>query len=295
MPGFFNGNTYTDFHELNLDYWIKLVKGFQEQLDAIDITGMKEDIAENATNISDIKSKLVSVDNLISGIQDDISTLNTDLSTFKEDIYSDLQTTASLLEDTLKAYSDAKDTALRVDILGIVLNYVHAIEAQIDAINEQLDDIPNKIHVYNEFSGKKECINDVLKDYAKATKLIHGLTVAEYDAFALTVNQYAAYLLTTMEYAVKAKLILNHYYNLHTNPLTGAKHTTSNIASWIMGTIYNGYSVDGYDDLELTADDYDAAELTVLDYMKVKGHSGYVDTSGNGLTVNEYGSLGISI
>lgn len=295
MLGFFNGNTYTDFHELNLDYWIKLVKGFQEQLDAIDITGMKEDIAENASNISNIKSKLSSVDNTISGIQEDISTLNTELSTFETQIYSDLETTASALEAALKAYSDAKDTALRVDILGIVANYVNVIEAQIDAINEQLDDIPNKIHVYNEFSGQKECINDTLQDYALATKTIHGLTVAEYDALALSVNQYAAYLLTTLQYAVKSKLVFNHYYRLHTNPLTGAKHTTSNIASWIVGVIYNGRSVDDYVALALTVDDYDELEVTVLDYLKGDGRTGYIDTSGNGLTVNEYSTLGISI
>ena len=263
---FFNGNTYTDFHELNLDYWIKLIKEIQKELSEIDISGMKEDIAANAAAINIIQGNIETLDNEITNLQNSFD----DLSEATQKFFADVAEALSAMEIAFKAYSDAGDNSVKVWCLSLLQTYTEALEGQIDELRQMVKDLPDSFYTYNEYSGYMDPISEVLRQQARATNSIHGLTVAQYESLGITVSEYAAKLLTTLEYLVKGEILLpnENPEKWIFNPITGAKNTLAQLLAFIFVLWYsNAQSVDDYYALALTVSDYDNLNLSVYDYF----------------------------
>ena len=261
---FFNGNTYTDFHELNLDYWIKLIKQIQTELEEIDISGMKEDIAANTASITTLQNDVSTLQSEMSNLSDSFD----DLSDAVQDFFTDVDTALTAMDLALKAYSDAGDVAVKLWCLTQLQSYSEALQAQIDTLYEYVKDLPDSFYVYDEYTGELEPLSETLRIQARATNSIHGLTCAQYEALGITVQEYDDKMLNNLEYLVKGAILLPNDNPLKWmfNPITGQKETIYQTLAFIFQWFSSGFTVGDYDALSISVSDYDSLGLTIEDY-----------------------------
>ena len=298
-----HGTNYdSDLREL-LYYYKKLKEQYTKLL--ADYEDIKEDYDEILSYYENIESIIettidnkfaVLSENLEKEIKEFIDKVESELDSMEDELVN-LRTAIELLYDNIKEYSDAKDEEVKALMRLEMFNYAVKLQRQIDALEEKLKEYPENIYVYNEGSGRYDTLQNTLNMIYDWIKTEHGLTVAEYRALGLTVEKYRSYNMSVKEYAILAKLIINHYYKLYTNTVTGKKNTIENLQSWAITLYYNTMKVEEYRELNLTVAEYRALNLSTLDYLKYyyinPSLEGVVkcDSLGNGLTVSQYGNL----
>lgn len=188
---------------------------------------------------------------------------------------------------------DVKIELNNLHIYAMIADATTKLQREIDELWKEIEK-KDLTEIFNRLEGRKMLLSDVVQDYYEGLRL-HCLTVAEYEALQFSVNDYNAFLLTARQYALYSRDAL-HYFWRHNafNPFTTLKNSQDNVNSWIVTAFLRSATIEQYDDLALDADAYEALDLTVLEYNHILEQGGYTVTKdGNGLTVDEYDTLGI--
>lgn len=201
--GFVNQFPYSDFHELNLDWLIKITKQNQDQIkDLEDQFAQIEILTEETINqmiATAITANNVEVYAAIAQVKNDLTAalnaLNVDI-TARYKAYTDAQIALQKIYidnqdlyyfDLSKAYSD---------------NNLNTAKAYTD------DKIANYMYMINPISGQYDDVRTVVNDIFNNFLSNDSLTAAEYDALDLTATAYDNYELTAYEYDFNGKNLL---------------------------------------------------------------------------------------
>ena len=193
MSDFINQFPYTDFHQLNLDVWIKKLKeaeanitDLQEQMSQIVI--VTEDHIQAMINAAIASNNLVWAQQL------------TDL---KAQITTEYKGYVTAQINALTVYIDNQDAYYDQLSKGYAAAALSDAKAYVDA--EVLD----YTMMINPITGVYEDVRNVVDDIVTYFHTNDALTAAEYDALDLTASAYDAYDITAYDYDFSGKTILN--------------------------------------------------------------------------------------
>ena len=201
--GFINQFPYSDFHELNLDWLIKVTKQNQTQIDYLTEELAKiEVLTEEQIKLmiaAAIAENNVDLYNAINTVKNDLlsamNALNTDI-TARYKAYTDAQIALQKIyidnQDSFyfaqaKNYSDANLNLAKAYTDGKVINYTMMI---------------------NPITGVYEDVRNVVDDIVSYFHTANALTAIEYDALELTADAYDNYELTAYDYDFNGKIRL---------------------------------------------------------------------------------------
>lgn len=230
-------------------------------------------------------------------IDEKFAELEAKLTSQLADIMNEIENLSELVTtfyENSKTYTDSQLIIEKTRIDGVVNDVVIKLEREIEELREEIRHGLEMIHIYDPTSGSEDTIENAIKHVYDNARLDEGLTVSEYDAYGLTVGEYQALNMRVKDYDMIAKKIINRFYKWFYNPLTGIKNTVENLCSWNMTEYFGTLTCAEYDALELTVGEYDALNYTIEDYMKQTTRAGRLDLSGNGLTVGQYDSIGVT-
>lgn len=200
---FINQFPYSDFHQLNLDWLIKVTKEssdkiayLEEEFAKIEVLTKEEiqrminaAIVENNVEIYNaIDSVRTSLENQLNALDLDITaryTAYTDAQIALQKIYIDNQDVFYF--EQAKAYSDNNLALAKAYTDGQVLDYTMMI---------------------NPITGVYEDVRNVVDDIVSYFHTADALTAIEYDALQLTADDYDAYELTAYDYDFNGKIRL---------------------------------------------------------------------------------------
>lgn len=203
MSNFTNQFPYSDFHELNLDWLIKITKDNQEK-----ITYLTEEFA---------KIELLTEEQIQAMIDASIALNNVDLYQRINNVKVTLeQEIASLNEDITaryKAYTDAQIALQKIyidnqDIFYDNLAKNYADHALLEANSYTDNQVLNYTMMINPITGVYEDVRLVVNDIVTYFHTEGSLTAGEYDALDLTAAAYDAYELTAYDYDFNGKNLL---------------------------------------------------------------------------------------
>ena len=192
MSNFINQFPYTDFHELNLDVWIKKLK-------------------EAEANISDLQEQMSQIVIVTEGhIQQMIDTAiaNNNLVIARQ--LTDLK---NQITTEYKGYVTAQINALTVYIDNQDVHYDQLAKGYADtALADAKDYVDAEVLDYtlmiNPITGKYEDVRNVVDDIVSYFHTQDSLTAAEYDALALDASYYDAKQLNAYDYDFNGKTLL---------------------------------------------------------------------------------------
>lgn len=183
---------FTDFHELNIDWLLTLVKKHDTS------------IAELQTLVSELKK--MTPEEVQAMIDRSIMLNNQDIRSWLNDLHItiDSETNAKLsaLDNSLRAYIDNQDRYYDVYAKAYAAGAVREAEAYAD---RKLNDY---CYMYSPITGEYEDVRVVVQEIIA---YYHGdeiLTASEYDALDLTATAYDAYDLTAQQYDLQGKTLL---------------------------------------------------------------------------------------
>ena len=201
--GFINQFPYSDFHEMNLDWLIKITKQNQTQIDYLSeefkkIEVLTEEQINNMINAA-IASNNIEVYEAINKVKYDLivmlGDLNTDL-TARYKAYTDTQIALQ------KIYIDNQD----IYYFTQAKNYSDAnLETAKAYIDTKLIDYT---YMINPINGQYQDVRTVINDIFDKFLSDGALTAVEYDALELTASAYDAYDLTAYDYDFNGKNLL---------------------------------------------------------------------------------------
>ncbi len=285
---FWNDFPHTDFHELNLDYLLRVIKEIKAELAEIDISGMKEDIAANAAAITALQTSLGQLNDTVKDLSDTVD----DHFEYFDDLIAQVAASVTTAIELLKSYSDAGDEAVKAQLVVYVNSQIRTLQAQIDDLYEKLEEYPENISLYNEGTGYFNSLQFTVNDLWNGARVAHGYTAAEYAAEGLTVEEYSALNMSAREYLMIGKMIVHRYYKWFTNAMTGIKNTVENLHSWSITELFNTPTSAEYDELELTCEAFEELGLTVVEWLQYGTSTRNVVTGGGeGLTAAQYDTL----
>ena len=183
---------FTDFHELNIDWLLTLVKKHDTS------------IAELQTLVSELKK--MTPEEVQAMIDRSIMLNNQDIRSWLNDLHItiDSETNAKLsaLDNSLRAYIDNQDRYYDVYAKAYAAGAVREAEAYAD---RKLNDY---CYMYSPITGEYEDVRVVVQEIIA---YYHGdeiLTASEYDALDLTATAYDTYDLTAQQYDLQGKTLL---------------------------------------------------------------------------------------
>ena len=202
---FINQFPYSDFHQLNLDWLIKITKEssakisyLEEEFAKIEVL-TKEEIermigaaiaANNITLYEAINAVKTSLENQLAALDSDITTrykAYTDTQIALQKIYIDNQDVFYF--EQAKSYSDGNLASAKAYTDNQVLNYTMMI---------------------NPITGIYEDVRNVVNDIVTYFHTSDALTAAEYDVLELTASDYDNYELTAYDYDFNGKVRLTN-------------------------------------------------------------------------------------
>ena len=162
MIGFFGEHfPYTNFHDLNLDWIVRTMKAFGDELSRL------------ADALADI----------------DVMT--------PEEIQALIDASMRSYEVILKAYVDNVASSTLTEAETFATDADNALAEMLKAYADSV--ILNAIYMFNPFTGSSDDIRDVINDVISYVVGDNALTAGEYDALLLTAAAYDAKNLTAYQ------------------------------------------------------------------------------------------------
>lgn len=193
MSNFINQFPYTDFHELNLDVWIKKLKEAESNIADLQ-EQMSQIVVVTEDHIQEMIDAAIASNNLI------IAQQLTDLKTAITNEYKGY-VTAQI--NSLTIYIDNQDVHYDQLAQGYAASALAEAKTYVDG--EVLD----YTMMINPITGVYEDVRNVVDDIVTYFHTNDALTAGEYDALDLTAGAYDAYDITAYDYDFSGKTILN--------------------------------------------------------------------------------------
>lgn len=201
--GFINQFPYSDFHELNLDWLIKITKQNQDQI---------KDLEEQFAQI-----EVLTEDQINSMIAAAIAANNVEvyaaINTVKNELIIRLNNLDTDITTRYKAYTDAQIALQKIYIDNQDLFYFEAAktysDGNLDLAKAYTDNkVVNYTMMVNPITGVYEDVRNVVNDIVTYFHTDGSLTAQEYDDLELTATAYDAYDLTAYDYDFNGKNLL---------------------------------------------------------------------------------------
>lgn len=190
--GFINQFPYSDFHELNLDWIIKINKELSEQ-----VAYISEEFA---------KIQILTEEQINAMINSAIALNNVELYEkmveLKNQITQEYQAFVMNQINLQKVYIDNQDVYYHE------LAKAYADNVLIQANNYTDNKVLNYTMMVNPITGNYEDVRDVVNDIIYYFHTDNTLTAGEYDALDLTASAYDAYDLSAFDYDYNGKILL---------------------------------------------------------------------------------------
>ena len=201
--GFINEFPYSDFHELNLDWLIKITKQNQDQ-----IKNLEEEFAQIAVLTEDQINNMIATAIAANNIEvySAIETVKNELVILMNNLDTDITV-------RYKAYTDAQIALQKIYIDNQDLFYFEEAKTYSDG-NLALakaytdDKVVNYTMMVNPITGVYEDVRNVVNDIVTYFHTDGSLTAEEYDNLELTATVYDAYELTAYDYDFNGKNLL---------------------------------------------------------------------------------------
>lgn len=200
---FINQFPYSDFHELNLDWLIKITKENQAAIDYLTEQFAQIEILTEE-QINAMIQQAIASNNI--AIYRDIDQVRIDLTDALNAL--DIDITARY-----KAYTDAQIALQKIYIDNQDVFYFEQAKSYSNA-NLQLakaytdNKVINYTMMINPITGVYEDVRDVVNDIVSYFHTGDSLTAGEYDALDLTAQAYDNYQLTAYDYDFNGKIRL---------------------------------------------------------------------------------------
>lgn len=189
---FINQFPYSDFHELNLDWLIKITKENQEK-----ITYLTDEFS---------KIEILTEEYIEQMIQQAIAQNNIDLYNrmiaLKAEITTEYKAYCDNMIHQLTIYVDNQDSYYN----GLAQGYADTSLTESKAYTD--DQVLNYTMMINPITGDYEDVRDVVDDIVSYFHTADALTAGEYDALDLTASAYDAYALSAYDYDFNGKTLL---------------------------------------------------------------------------------------
>ena len=200
---------YTNFHQLNLDWIVKIAKDFLDQythIQEVIQTGL-DDLAESReTGLAELDQKRI--DSLAELIQKTLDGL------------ADLQTKYDTLEGLLQAWYDTHSADIAGQLADAIIDFNAAAEAKSQAL---LDSWPaDYSELVTEYDELKTALNTVAENHK-------NLAIPDFDAKTMTINDGSGTVfVSSNDFNVES----GHTYFVY------AKVKITDLASWTSGYMY---------------------------------------------------------
>lgn len=252
--GFFNTFQYTNFHELNLDWLLKEVAGYEDifkeiKQEWLDIWGFIDTFPTDMYKFAaEFNQKLTAVQNDIRNINYLYDSLNY---ATPEQLADQIAKVVNLIETnviTLKS-----DIALLYTYIDIKwADQKRYIDRQDKQLNDKIDAITIEAvqDVVSPFTKKIQSIQDSFDEIYGVLQFF-SLTAREYDYLYLTAEDYDKLNLSAIEYDIYSKFLLGKWIWQKTSPmcLTADEYSSLDM------------SAQEFDDLGITGWQYDERSL----------------------------------
>lgn len=201
--GFINQFPYSDFHDLNLDWLIKITKENQNAINYLSEEFSKIEILTESY-IQQMINSAIAANNIL--LYRDIEQVRIDLTAAINQL--DIDITARY-----KAYTDAQIALQKIYIDNQDVFYFEQAKNYSDEnLNLAKAYTNNKILNYtmmiNPITGVYEDVRNVVNDIVSYFHTGDALTAVEYDALELTAQGYDNYQLTAYDYDFNGKVRL---------------------------------------------------------------------------------------
>ena len=192
MSDFINQFPYTDFHELNLDVWIKKLKEAESNIADLQ-EQMSQIVVVTEEHIQQMIDSAIASNNLIIAQQ---------LADLKAELTIEYKGYVTAQINALTVYIDNQD----VYYDGLAQGYATT------ALNEAKDYVDAEVLDYtmmiNPITGEYEDVRNVVDDIVSYFHTGDSLTAAEYDALDLTAGYYDGKDLSAYDYDFNGKTLL---------------------------------------------------------------------------------------
>ena len=200
---FINQFPYLNYHDLNLDWLIKITKNNQDLINYLNEEFAKIEILTES-QITAMINTAIANNNV--EIYNDINQVRVDLL----EVINDKE---AGITARYKAYTDAAIAAQKIyidnqDIFYDNLAQSYAAHAIVESKAYTDDQVLNYTEMVNPITGEYQDIRIVVNDIITYFHTENTLTAGEYDALDLTAAAYDAYQLTAFDYDFNGKNLL---------------------------------------------------------------------------------------
>ena len=200
---FINQFPYLNYHDLNLDWLIKITKNNQDLINYLNEEFAKIEILTES-QITAMINTAIANNNV--EIYNDINQVRVDLL----EVINDKE---AGITARYKAYTDAAIAAQKIyidnqDIFYDNLAQSYAAHAIVESKAYTDDQVLNYTEMVNPITGEYQDIRIVVNDIVTYFHTENTLTAGEYDALDLTAAAYDAYQLTAFDYDFNGKNLL---------------------------------------------------------------------------------------
>ena len=190
---FINQFPYSDFHELNLDTWLKKLKDAEANIADLQ-EQMSQIVIVTEEHIQEMINTAIAANNLVIAQQ---------LSALKDQITQEYKGYVTAQINLLTVYINNQDAYYDGLAQGYATTAYNDAKAYVDA------EVIDYTMMINPITGEYEDVRDVVDDIVTYFHTQDALTAAEYDALDLTASAYDAYNITAYDYDFNGKTILN--------------------------------------------------------------------------------------
>lgn len=203
MSDFINEYPYANYHNLNLDWIIKITKAVEaetarlsEEFAQIEI--MSKDYIQTMIDTA-IASNNIDIYRRINDLKTE---MNASMEQCKTDITNAYTAYVNQQINLLKIYVDSQDESFD----SLARSYA---DTALTMANQYTDEhILDYNMMINPITGEYDDVREVVDDIVKYFHSENALTAAEYDALNLTAEGYDAYDLTAYDYDFNGKTLL---------------------------------------------------------------------------------------
>lgn len=203
MSDFINEYPYANYHNLNLDWIIKITKAVEaetarlsEEFAQIEI--MSKDYIQTMIDTA-IASNNIDIYRRINDLK---AEMNASMEQCKTDITNAYTAYVNQQINLLKIYVDSQDASFDT----LARSYA---DTALTMANQYTDEhILDYNMMINPITGEYEDVREVVDDIVKYFHSENALTAAEYDALNLTAEGYDTYDLTAYDYDFNGKTLL---------------------------------------------------------------------------------------